>query len=152
MNSDDILPLLLLLVGSVMSLTFGVLIRTGRVRYWWAMPGNYYAYAQGPFVALPIGLCLLFMLIGALSPARLKLPFVFIAGGCGLSALIFLAVQPRFLKPNWLQWLEGHHKEHLALLQHEAEQMGHFQWARRVKTQAGLEQWVEEVLRKHGLG
>jgi hypothetical protein len=147
--NGNVLPLLLLLMGSVISLTFGVLVRIGGVRYWWAVP--YYAAGQEPFVSLPIGLFLLFTFIGVLSPARLKLFFVSIAIGCGLSVLIFLAVQPRFLKPEWLQWLEDNHKEHVPLLRREARQMGAFQWARRVKTQAGLEQWVGEVLHKHGL-
>lgn len=149
MSSDDIVPPLLIFAGGVGLLIWGIFIRTGKSRYWWAVP--YYAAGQEPFVALPGGLFLLFMLVGAFAPAQLKQAFMFIAFGCGLSALVFLILKPRFLKPEWLQWLEDHHKEHIPLLRQEARQMGANQWARRVKTQAGLEQWVEEVLHKHGL-
>jgi hypothetical protein len=129
-------------------LTFGVLVRAGEVRYWWAVP--YYAAGQEPFIALPGGLSCLFLFIAMVLPSQSV--FLYLAIGCGLLALVFLILKPRFLKPEWLQWLEDHHKEHIPILRREARQMGAFQWARRVKTQAGLEQWVEEVLRGHGLG
>jgi drug/metabolite transporter superfamily protein YnfA len=137
------------MVGSGL-LLFGVLIRLGKIRYWWASP--YYAAGQEPFVTLPAGLMLSLWAIATLFPQQEARRTLFIiGGGFVVLAMVFLLVQPRFLKPAWLQWLEDNHKRHIPILRKEAREMGVFQWAGRVRTQAGLEQWVKEVKHKHNL-
>jgi len=68
---------------------------------------------------------------------------------------VFLASwQPRFMKPKWLRWLEDNHEGILPLLQEEAfksEKERRNSWSHRVKTQEGLEEWVEEVRHKYKL-
>lgn len=130
-------------------LTYGILVRQGRLKHWWALP--YYKAGQGPFVPMPGGLTLLFWAVAMLLPQRWAMLLVYIGLGFGALALVFVIIQPRFLKPAWLQWLEDNHKKNIALLRKEARETGISQWAKRVQTQADLEQWVKEVQRKHGL-
>lgn len=63
-----------------------------------------------------------------------------------LAALVW---QPRWLKPAWLQWLEANYGPVLEKMFKEARQMGSRRWEAQVKTQAGLEQWVERIARKN---
>lgn len=67
---------------------------------------------------------------------------------------VFLIVvfQPKWLKPQWVQWLEENHGDVLELIIEEARQASDWRdWADRVSTQEGLEDWVTEVRRKHRL-
>ncbi len=74
-------------------------------------------------------------------------------GGLGVALLgfIFALLQVPVMKPAWLKWLEREHGEIMPLLRREAREMGLDIWQRRVDTQEGLEEWVAEVRRKHGL-
>ena len=144
MSQDNLLVIGCMLSAGFVLVVFGVLVRTGRIRYWWASP--YYAAGQEPYVSLPGGLFFLVVAIAALFPAKMKPFFLVMAIACIFSALVFLIAKPCFLKPQWLQWLEDNHKQDIPLLRKNARAMGHFQWARRVETQAGLEKWVDDVL------
>jgi hypothetical protein len=63
--------------------------------------------------------------------------------------LIFSMWQPRWLKPKWLRWLETHHRPILGQLREEARKEKWREWQRRVQTQKGLEEWVEEVRHRY---
>ena len=63
--------------------------------------------------------------------------------------LVTLVWQPTWLKPAWLQWLEANYGPGLEKMFKKARQMGPSQWEAQVKTQAGLEQWANEVARKN---
>ena len=62
--------------------------------------------------------------------------------------LVTLVWQPTWLKPAWLQWLEAHYGPVLEKMFKAARQMGIPQWEAQVKTQAGLEQWADDLARK----
>lgn len=150
MTKDQIIAFCLMgLVGSGL-LVYGILIRMEKIKYWWAIP--YYAAGQEVFVAIPGGLTLLAWAIGVLLPEVWNRLLLYIGIGFGMLALIFLIFKPRFLKPAWLQWLEDNHEKDIPLLRKEARRMGASQWAYYVRTQADLERWVSEVLRKHKIG
>ena len=59
--------------------------------------------------------------------------------------------QPNWLTPRWLWWLETNYLEHLQLLHDEACNMERWKWNRRVRTQEGLDSWMEEVLIKNNI-
>jgi hypothetical protein len=63
--------------------------------------------------------------------------------------LLTLVWQPVWLKPAWLQWLEANYKPVLEKMFKAARKMGVSQWEAQVKTQAGLEQWADDLARKH---
>ncbi len=55
------------------------------------------------------------------------------------------------MKPKWLKWLEQEHGDILRLLKEEANKMPYPEWDNQVETQEGLENWVAEVRKKHGV-
>ncbi len=132
-------------------LVAGILSRTGYLRWVYAMKGhpiltpNRFAY-----VLIPIGIMTLFLgLLPFLPQVRGDLAFyIFFAL---LITIYVLAIWlPWWLKPAWLRWLEKDHGDILHLLWEDVRK-DRWGWERRVRTQAGLEAWVAEVRRKHGL-
>lgn len=59
--------------------------------------------------------------------------------------------QPRFMMPGWYRWLKENHADVLPLLREDVRRMGYDTWRKRTATQEGLERWVAEVRRKHGM-
>lgn len=74
-----------------------------------------------------------------------------IALGIGVMGIIFSFIQPSFLKPRWLKWLERNHSTIMSILIKDAHKMGLDVWQNKIKTQEDLETWVAEVRREHGL-
>ena len=66
-----------------------------------------------------------------------------------LSALVLMLRQPRWLKPQWLRWLEDNYPFLLHSLLEEARQGGKA-WEARVKTQEDLERWAAGVAAGYG--
>ena len=69
-----------------------------------------------------------------------------------LLSIILAMIQPRWLKPLWLRWLEDNHKDSIETLWQEARTQGRWKWEKRVKTWEGLEAWVAEARQKRKLG
>ena len=63
--------------------------------------------------------------------------------------LLTLVWQPRWLKPDWLCWLEDNYGDVLDKMFQAARQMGSRQWEAQVSTQADLEYWADSVARKY---
>lgn len=68
-----------------------------------------------------------------------------------LLSIIFATIQPRWLKPQWLKWIETNHEQFSRLLWEDARKRGRWKWELQVRTQKGLEEWVAEVQSKHKL-
>jgi hypothetical protein len=128
----------------------GIRIRKGLDdRSWWLTSVVF--SGQAPFVMIPSGIALILLAVGAFAPWD-WLQSLFL-GAClilGLVAVVFWGVRPRFLKPEWLRWLEDDHRDILPTLRREALHVGNH-WADHTRTRPDMEQWVAEVRRKHGL-
>jgi hypothetical protein len=146
--------LLLFGIPGTVFLTYGILIRLGILKYWFIaryIPGAFPAVL--PYAIIPGGIGFTIIALAAFFPGPEKTRNVF---GIG-TAVVFLGLvvatfRPGFLKPKWLRWLESRYT-HLTinLLVEEARKLGWWEWQKRVWTQEGLEQWVEETLRKRGV-
>ena len=132
-------------------LTYGILIRVGVLKYWFIakyIPGIFPAVL--PYVMIPQGLGFFIIALAAFFPEPEEVRFFF---GIG-AAVIFLGYvvgtfRPSFLKPRWLRWLESTYPSPtINFLIKEARKLGWWEWQKRVWTQQGLEQWIDEVLRK----
>jgi MFS family permease len=119
-------------------------------RSWWMT--SVVLSGQAPFVMIPSGIALTLLAVGAFAPWD-WLQSLFLGAGLisSLVAAIFWGVRPRFLKPEWLRWLEDDHRNILLILRREALHVGSHR-ADRTRTRPDMEQWVAEVRRKHGLG
>lgn len=150
MNSEDIFPVCFLLIGGLGPLILGILIWTGYTKTWFViervpviLPTAFY---NGSLVFL--GLIPIIIVVVLLTET-----FVLCFSVPLLMALaIVLAIwQPKWIQPAWYRWLEENHEEIIPILKEDVRRTGPREWQRRVATQEGLEQWVEEVKRKHGL-
>ena len=137
---------------STIFLLVGVLVHTGVFKGWWLINSTPVT-PIGIFYAL-IPSSLLFLILGVL----IKLPLtpekrgdmaMYILTPLMIVILVLATWQPRWLKPKWLRWLEDNHNALLPLLREDAKRMGARKWEKRVNTQEGLENWVEEVRRKN---
>jgi hypothetical protein len=109
-------------------------------------------YAGRVYAAIPIGIAFLIFAIATIPQSvDISLSIVGVGLGFGVLGLIFAFIQPSFLKPAWLKWLEREHGEIMPLLIQDANNMGLDVWNKRIQTQADLEVWVAEVRRKYKL-
>jgi hypothetical protein len=154
MSSDDLLILGFFGLIGMFGIVIGTTIWTGYFKSWFIIervpvivPTAFY---NGSMVFL--GLTLISVGLAALADR----PGLYLFFGLSLPLMtltIILAIwQPRWIQPSWYRWLEENHEEIIPILQEEVRQMGPREWQRQVSTQEGLEQWVEEVRRKRGLG
>jgi len=109
-------------------------------------------YAGRVYTGIPLGIAALFF-AAATIPQDMTTGLIigYMGGGFGLLGLIFAFIQPSFLKPAWLKWLEREHGNIMPLLRKEAQEMNLNVWNEQIQTQTDLKEWVAEVRRKHGL-
>lgn len=143
------LGIVLIAVG-LLGIGSGVWTRLGKNRAWYLVPDYPVLLPKGMHYAMPIaGLMTIVIGISLLMPTPKAGRLVFFGVAVPLMITVYLVVifQPRWLKPHWVRWLEEEHGDILPLLIAEARQTPG--WAKRVRTQAGLEAWVAEVRRKY---
>ncbi|MEW5956938.1 MAG: hypothetical protein AB1801_04385 [Chloroflexota bacterium] len=68
--------------------------------------------------------------------------------GLAFLAILLVGLQPWWIKPRWVRWLEEENDDILDRLIEEARWTK--DWHKRVATQEGLEAWVTEVRQKWG--
>ncbi len=141
----------LILIGLGL-ITWGGLVRAGRYKRWYLMDDNSIFFDKSAHYAfIPLGLSLISLSIMLLLPRLSEASDYAFYGSfvlCGLGVILFFW-QPRWLKPDWVYWLEKNHADILDLLIKESRETS--SWEQRVSTQAGLEQWVAEARQKHNL-
>lgn len=133
-------------------LIWGILVQTGLIRAWWLLESNPIAPEAANYLGIPASVAFFIVALSAYFPNVEDRRQIFGYGLVALVAAFIVAVwRPRWLTPKWLLWLEEHHHDILGLLRQDARELGGREWSKRTRTQAGLEEWVAEVRRKHGL-
>ncbi len=149
-NSDFVIVFLFFFGGGVLFLGFGLLIQLGVIKQWWLVYDTPFTSSAAAYLSIPFSIVLfamgLVMFIPDMSTRQKTFLYVVFFGL--IPSVILAMIRPRWLVPPWLRWLEDNHKSILGLLKNEARKMGGNEWNRRVRTQSGLEEWVEEVRRK----
>ncbi len=143
----------LLSVGCI-SIWIGISCLLGHRRFDYIFP-HYYSGGIN-YASIPLGIMGIIwaFAFGLDLPENIGLVLTYISLGFGFVGLLFNFIQPAFLTPKWYRWLTENHGDIIPLLRKEAfeeEKKHRNSWTNRVKTQAGLERWVMEVQRKHGL-
>ena len=155
MNAEAICIISSLVMGGVMAIALGIWTRLGKNRTWYLIPNYYVLLPKTGHYALPVGgLMLITLGLSLLMPEPELVRIVWAVGVFPLGIITVLVVifQPKWLKPQWVRWLEENHGDILELLTEEARKTPKWtDWAKQVSTQEGLEAWVTEVRRKHRL-
>jgi hypothetical protein len=131
---------------------FGMVVQRGRYKRWYLHKGDpLYNPKEFAYVCIPAGLVIVFTGIALLLPIPEARQAIFwgVAFPLCIAVIVLLFWLPDWIKPVWVRWLEKNHGGILLLLLEDARQTP--DWEQRVATQAGLEAWVAEVRRKHGL-
>jgi hypothetical protein len=129
----------------------GLQLHLGRWRRWYLMNDTMFAARPALYSLVPAGLAVICLTASLLLPT---LEARRIAGAYLIVPLCILAIilsfwQPKWLKPKWVCWLEENNRDILNLIIEEGRKTQ--DWGKVVATQAGLEAWVAEIRRKHGL-
>lgn len=141
-----------LIAVGLIAIGLGVRTRLGKNRAWYLVPNYYVLLPKTGHYALPIGgLMLITLGISLFMPNSEVGDKIMYWGTVPLMIMVLLVVvfQPKWIKPRWVRWLEENHGDILELLIEEGRKTPG--WSKRVSTQEGLEAWVAEVRRKHGL-
>ena len=137
----------------LMLIAAGTLFRLGILKYWFLarrVPGLVPRF--GAYLGIPAGISLLLMACMPLLPSvESRRHLSCAASVVMLGGSILAVIRTSFLVPEWLKWLEQEHASITPLLIQEGREMGVLNWQARVWTRRDLEEWVEEVRRKHSL-
>jgi hypothetical protein len=146
----SITTLLFFFGGGFFCLAFGLAIRLGLTKQWWLVYDTPLTPSAWAYWSIPFSVVLFTMGCVVFIPdiETRRRAFLYVGFFGFIPSLILAMIRPRWLVPPWLRWLEDNHRGILSLLKYEARKMGGNEWNRRVRTQAGLEEWVAEVRRK----
>ena len=133
------------------SIWSGIRIISGKSRLAYIFP-HYYSGAIN-YASIPIGItAILWGFIAILPlPETWNYILIYLSIAIGLVGLILNFTQPKSMTPHWYRWLKENHPDIMPLLRQEVASIGYQEWQKRTQTREGLETWVVEVRRKHGL-
>jgi hypothetical protein len=133
-------------------LLLGINVRIGKFKSWWLAQFNPVVPEAGAYIGIPLSITLFIWCLAPFFPDIDDRRRIFDYGGISFIATVIIVLwRPRWLLPGWLRWLEDNHQDILPLLKEDAQKMPGREWSKRVSTREGLESWVAEVRRKHGV-
>ena len=130
-------------------LIFGLSTTFGKDKFWWWSESTPVVPTAVVFGSFPFAFA--FFVLAFLFQTSLPVEIRQSIGLYILMPLILIGIALGILQPKWLRWLETHHQSILSILLQDARKEEWNDWQKRVGTQEGLEEWVAEVRRKHGL-
>lgn len=60
----------------------------------------------------------------------------------------FMYRPPKWIVPKWLRWLEREYGYCVDILLEDAQRMGRWNWERQVRSQAGMQTWIDSVMER----
>jgi hypothetical protein len=163
MDAKDIVRIITAVLSGLL-LGYGILVRSGVTKSWWATPSDEAAGFAYMFPLMSIG-CLFALVFERLletphGALEIVILVLIVAGG----PLIFLLTRmtlnrlPSWLRPAWLNYLyeqypgtaeyEGMEVKVIDALRWEARQVGHKRWSRKARSQETLKQWADECIER----
>ncbi len=145
--------MIFLFISGIGFLMMGIYIRLGGFKAFFLATGIPILMPralQNIFISLGV-IQLLFLLIGIFVPdieMRQKL-LIWVICPSFILSLLLAVWPPRWLRPQWLNYLEDEYGTVMWKLLDEARKDVP-NWSRRVRTQAGLEEWAEETRKMLG--
>jgi hypothetical protein len=137
-----------LFVGAFVGIFDAIQFKRGKMRdYFLPLPMNLVIPANGHYGGWPGGIASLLMGIGYVTDNRV---IAIIGVAIFPLALVLMVWKPRWLKPDWLLWLEAHYDEDVIDFMFK-QARNEKKWGKRVSTQEGLETWAEETAQKYYL-
>jgi hypothetical protein len=124
-------------------------IRLGYGKRWYLGPDDPIFYPKpGVYGSVPLGLSLWCILLVLVLPEPWETFATWAAFSFAILSIFLIGLQPWWVKPAWVRWLEEENDDILDRLIEEARWTK--DWEKRIATQEGLEAWVTEVREKWG--
>lgn len=124
-------------------------IRLGYLKKWYLGPDDPIFYPKpGVYGFIPLGLACIILALGLVFQGLENWLVLGVPMFLCLIAIFLVGLQPRWIKPQWVRWLEEENDDILDRLIQEA--CWTKDWEKRIATQEGLETWVAEVREKWG--
>ncbi|MFQ5580761.1 MAG: hypothetical protein ACE5FZ_09115 [Nitrospiria bacterium] len=129
-----------------------LIVKSGLIKSWFilkTLPGL--LSARMIYALLPIGAGFLFLSVAPSLPLydrRLWDVWDTLFFLCEFLGFGFMIWPPQWIKPHWLQWLEREYGYCLDILIEEAQQMSRWDWETKVRTQKGMQAWIDEIFAK----
>ncbi len=127
----------------------GLFFHLGLWRGWYLTPDTIFGARPALYSFVPMGLGMICLAGSILFPAKAGDITFYLFFAFGVLALLISFWRPKWLEPKWVCWLEENNQDMLDLIVEEGRKTQ--DWGEVVATQAGLEAWVAEIRRKHGL-
>lgn len=146
------LPFAIIFLIAGIGFLFGAIhAKRGGSKFMFMLETNPVAPVDGVYAAIPFGIGAILVSIGAVIADVYITRWLF---GIGLGGGIFfgfilMAWKPRWLKPDWLLWLEDRYGASMLEFMFDQARKEGRSWGRRVATQEGLERWAEEMEQKY---
>ncbi|MDA0244542.1 MAG: hypothetical protein OT477_14080 [Chloroflexi bacterium] len=137
----------------LLSMGMFLLVKTGIFKSWFVLktlPGLF--SARMFYMALPLGLSFMGLAILPALPNYVpdEMPYtlfaIVIVFGGPIVGFWFMGHPPKWLAPQWLQWLEQEYGYCVDILLEEAQKMNRWAWEAQVRTQEGMQVWIDEVV------
>lgn len=124
-------------------------IRLGYWKRWYLGPDDPIFYPKpGAYGFIPLGLFCFSTLLVLLLPEPWQTFATWAAFSFVGLCILLVGLQPWWIKPKWVRWLEEENDDIVDKLIEEARWTK--DWDKRIATQEGLETWVAEVRKKWG--
>jgi len=142
-------------VSGFIVLGFGLHIRLGGAKAWYLTKGVPILMPiaiRNMMIPMGIGMILMELAVSDLFPLVEQRQFVFfyvVMPVCIIGAILGVW-NPRFLRPQWLVYLEDTYGPAMWVLLEDARQNAP-EWIIQTETQEGLEAWAEETYQRLGL-
>jgi hypothetical protein len=130
-----------------------VIVKLGLIKSWFilkTLPGLLSArmiYAAFPF-GLSFLLLTIFPFLPSYDPRHPSLAFFAVLLGGPVFGFWFMYRPPKWIVPKWLRWLEREYGYCVDILLEDAQRMGRWDWEWQVRSQAGMQTWIDSVMER----
>lgn len=126
----------------------GLAIKQGTLKRWYLgskiFPPQALAYILMPLGLIGVEIFVMGLLSSLFTPDTNGWILGFIVIPTVVISYILAFWRPRWIKPEWVNWLEDNYSDQLHILIENARQ-NPWAWEKRVSTQEGLEAWAKSV-------
>lgn len=135
----------------IITIIIGILVRYGKIRaHYWLIPFSYYRNTL--YGAIPFGIAMIVLAIIPLFYSGWWVVVLRILVGIFFLLYLFMwLLEPRFARPDWINWLEDKHADILPELRREICRMEGKERKKIINDQAALEAWIKAFRRRRGM-
>jgi hypothetical protein len=143
----SIVGFLIMFLPGLFLIIRGIWMLQGNAKGWYFVKHIYAGFVYGQ---IPMGIGAIWMALATIPNSQTATYLLLYTGVFFIIVgIVFNFIRPSFMKPFWYRSLESRYGDMMFVLKNEAHEMGLELWQSKMKTQADVEAWAEEVRQKH---